>query len=71
MTFTSASTVVNFLERVGREGGSVQHALGLCAACIGPVTADVARKHGFTNIVVPDEYTLAGMTEALEGFFCN
>lgn len=71
VTFTSASTVVNFLERVGREGGSVPHALGVCAACIGPITADVARKHGFTNIVVPDEYTLAGMTEALEGFFCN
>ena len=43
----------------------------MCAACIGPVTADAARRYGFTNVVVPEEYTLSGMTEALEGFFCN
>jgi uroporphyrinogen-III synthase len=69
VTFTSTSTVTNFLERIGREGGSLPRALGLCAACIGPVTADAARENGFRNIVVPGEYTLAGMTEALEGYF--
>ena len=71
VTFTSTSTVTNFMERISREGGSVTRALGLCAACIGPVTADAARRYGFTNILVPEEYTLSGMTETLEGFFCN
>lgn len=71
ITFTSTSTVTNFLERIREEGGSVPQALGLCAACIGPVTADAARRYGFKNVVVPEEYTLSGMTEALEGFFCN
>ncbi|HEX6789742.1 MAG TPA: uroporphyrinogen-III synthase [Candidatus Krumholzibacteria bacterium] len=69
VTFTSASTVTHFLERIGREGGHVARALEVCAACIGPVTAEVARKSGFTSVVVPEEYTLAGMTDALEDYF--
>lgn len=67
--FTSASTVAYFLDRVRHEGGSLPRALELCAACIGPVTADAARKLGFTHIVVPGKYTLSGMTDALDEFF--
>jgi uroporphyrinogen-III synthase len=71
VTFTSSSTVTNFLERIGREGGPVARALEVCAACIGPVTADIARQSGFTSVVVAEEYTLSGMTEALEDHFCT
>ena len=69
MTFTSPSTVTNFIERRRREGGAMERALGVCAACIGPITAEVARKHGFTNVLVPPEYTLKGLTETMEAFF--
>jgi uroporphyrinogen-III synthase len=71
LAFTSPSTVTNFIERVRRERGSLERALGVCAACIGPVTAEAARNHGFTNVLMPAEYTLAGLTETMEEFFCD
>ncbi len=36
-------------------------------AAIGPATADAAREVGWTVDVVPDEYTSAGLVEALSG----
>jgi uroporphyrinogen-III synthase len=69
ITFTSASTVTNFVERIAEEGGDVARALSVCAACIGPVTAEAARLGGFKNVVVPSHYTLAGLAEAMESYF--
>jgi uroporphyrinogen-III synthase len=71
ITFTSPSTVTNFVERMRREGGSVARALGVCAACIGPVTAEAAHDNGFTNVLVASEYTLAGLMEKMNQFFCD
>ncbi|HET6347486.1 MAG TPA: uroporphyrinogen-III synthase [Candidatus Krumholzibacteria bacterium] len=71
ITFTSTSTVTNFIERVQHEGGRVQDALPVCAACIGPITADTAHNAGFTRIVTPEKYTIAALADALDDFFCH
>ena len=61
ITFTSASTVTSFFSIIG----DVEVPDGVIAACIGPVTADAARAHGLTNIVMASEYTIEGLVEAL------
>lgn len=60
VTFTSASTVRNFLARypAGVTGPMV--------ACIGPVTAETARTLGLRVDVEAEEYTIAGLVAALE-----
>jgi uroporphyrinogen III methyltransferase/synthase len=63
-TFTSASTVENFFALLGeRAARLLDDAL---IACIGPVTADVARSLGLPVHVQPDEHTIPGLVEALE-----
>ena len=47
LTFTSSSTVHNFVKIVGRENiARINH--NTKVACIGPITADTARQYGFT-----------------------
>jgi uroporphyrinogen III methyltransferase/synthase len=57
VTFTSSSTVANFM------------ALGLpvppIVACIGPVTAKTAEEHGLTVSVVAEEHTIEGLLRAV------
>jgi uroporphyrinogen-III synthase len=38
----------------------------LVAACIGPITAKVAREAGFTTVIEPVEYTAPALVEAIE-----
>ena len=59
VTFTSSSTVTRFLELAGRE------ALPPTVACIGPVTAETARKHGLSVDVVAPVHTIDGLVAAL------
>jgi uroporphyrinogen III methyltransferase / synthase len=61
ITFTSSSTVTNYLAVAGTEGVP-----GL-VACIGPVTADTARAAGLTVDVVAGEHTVDGLVAALLG----
>lgn len=61
ITFTSASTVNSFFALIGDE----ILLEGVIAACIGPITADAARSHGLSNIVMASEYTIEGLVEAL------
>ncbi len=69
VTFTSSSTVLNLLESLRRLGvEDPQAALSRCEiACIGPVTARTAEQHGLTPTIVPDEYTIEGLVQALVG----
>jgi uroporphyrinogen-III synthase len=69
ITFTSASTVSNFLTRLASEGGSHHDLNGVCIACIGPITARTAVEHGLTVHVMPEEYTLPALVAALEQCF--
>ncbi len=64
LTFTSSSTVNNFVEIMGPENIS---RLGehIRIACIGPITADKARKLGFNVKIVAEKYTIDGLVQAI------
>jgi uroporphyrinogen-III synthase len=64
ITFTSSSTVSNLATLLGLTDLSdvLKSAL---VACIGPVTAETARKFGLTNIVQPVVYTTAELVRAI------
>jgi uroporphyrinogen-III synthase len=57
VTFTSSSTVRNFL--------AVCDTVPPVVACIGPVTADTAREHGLTVDVEAEVHTIDGLLDAL------
>ena len=40
-------------------------------ACIGPVTAEVARAHGLAVDVVADPHTIDGLVDALDAHFAR
>ncbi len=69
LTFTSTSTVQQFLNRFSDNGGDHDLLTEVVTACIGPVTAEAAHRNGFRNILVPEDYTLSGLLFTLEGFF--
>ena len=64
VTFTSSSTVVNFVNLVGEDG---VRRLGenVKIACIGPVTAQTAGEHGLKPDIVAEEYTIEGLVAAI------
>jgi uroporphyrinogen III methyltransferase/synthase len=59
IAFTSSSAVTAFLEVAGPE------ALAPIVACIGPVTAATARRHGITVNAEAEAHTLDGLLDAL------
>lgn len=59
VSFTSSSTVTNFIAMVGVP------VAGLKAAAIGPITAETARAHGFDVVVAPSRYTVDAMLAAI------
>ena len=69
LTFTSSSTVRNGLTRLRNEGGHIPQSLFI--ACIGPKTARTAAEAGLTRLIVPDDYTLAAMLDALDAAFVS
>jgi uroporphyrinogen III methyltransferase / synthase len=64
VTFTSSSTVHNFVTMVGIENlhSLVQHAR---IACIGPVTRATAEEYELQNIIQPQNATAAALVEAI------
>ncbi len=62
ITFTSSSTVKNFLAIAGP-----QVLEGVKVASIGPVTSETARMHGLDVAVEAREHTMDGLLEALRG----
>jgi len=68
ITFTSSSTVRNFVQQVGTE--SLSELLGEAAiGCIGPITAETARAAGMRVDLLPEESTLGAFARAAEEFF--
>lgn len=66
ITFTSSSTVRNFVALVDRSSiRSWQSVI----ACIGPITAQTARDVGLRVDVTAREYTMEGLVVALEDYF--
>ena len=68
VTFTSASTVRNFVEIVGAEPAADLLRTTVVAA-IGPVTAETARQLGIETAVMPSTYTVPALVEALAEHF--
>lgn len=68
ITFTSPSTVANFVEicRDNEIGEEMSH---IPVACIGPVTAKAAAEHGLTVAVASEEYTVAGLAKAIVDYY--
>jgi uroporphyrinogen III methyltransferase/synthase len=69
ITFTSSSTVRNFMELFG--GRDVVRPLlsGVVVACIGPITANTAEEYGLTVAVMPEENTVPALAEAIVRHF--
>ena len=66
ITFTSSSTVNNFIKITGSD---FRLPKGVKIACIGPVTAAAARKAGFPVDIHQEEYTMEGLVGALINYF--
>jgi len=67
VTFTSGSTVRGL--RALLSPPDQRRATALPAFCIGPVTAEVARRAGFDVAVVSSEYTVAALANAIHRYF--
>jgi uroporphyrinogen III methyltransferase/synthase len=64
LTFTSSSTVRNFVQLIGRE--ALEQARGAFkVASIGPITSQTARELGLTVDVEAQLFTIAGLVEAI------
>lgn len=72
LTFTSSSTVRNFLRLIAQAGLDPHHLPGApVVACIGPITAATARELGLQVDLVAEEYTIEGLLAALApGYSC-
>lgn len=68
VTFTSASTVRNFVKIFGPEAAP-DLLRGTIVACIGPVTAEAAQQLDIQTTVMPSTYTIPGLVEALAEYF--
>jgi uroporphyrinogen-III synthase len=66
VTFTSSSTVRNFITLLGGRGRPPHTDLdGIQFASIGPVTSSTLREFGFTAHVEAKEYTIPGLVRAI------
>jgi uroporphyrinogen III methyltransferase / synthase len=66
VTFTASSTVENLVGAFGAEEAA-RLLDGTRVVCIGPITADTARKHGIRVDAQAKEYTIPGLIEAVTG----
>lgn len=64
ITFTSSSTVRNFVALAGRGRGRPRHT-GIRFASIGPVTSATLRELGLPVDIEAEEYTIPGLVEAI------
>lgn len=72
VTFTSSSTVSNFLEMFKADRSILNNWMKrVVVACIGPVTANTARKAGLDVHVIPREYTIEALTESIVRYFSS
>jgi uroporphyrinogen III methyltransferase / synthase len=68
VTFTSASSVRHFVTALGEEQAP-DLLSGTVVASIGPVTAEAAQQLGITSTIVPTEYTVPALVQALVDHF--
>lgn len=73
ITFTSSSTVRNFLSMVGAadEAELTEKLKGIKIAAIGPITAKSVTDNGLKVDLQPDEYTIPAMVRAVTDFYIS
>lgn len=71
ITFTSSSTVRNFLEMVDVGNQQELHKMlsGVKIAAIGPITAKTITDNGLQVDIQPDEYTITGLIHSIVDFY--
>lgn len=71
ITFTSSSTVRNFLTMVDAEDSASLHRLldGVAIAVIGPITGKVVTDNGLHVDIQPAESSIPALTESITAFF--
>ncbi len=70
VTFTSSSTVREFLALLERAGvGADEASRTFVAASIGPITSGTAREYGLEVAVQAEEYTIPGLVDALASHY--
>jgi uroporphyrinogen III methyltransferase/synthase len=67
VTFTSSSTVTNFVELMGPDRTDFTRRVP--AACIGPITSDTARENGLNVAAEAAQYTIDGLVDAVVNYF--
>jgi uroporphyrinogen III methyltransferase/synthase len=68
VTFTSASSVRNFVRALGQEPAA-DLLRSTVVASIGPVTAETAAQSGIQTTIVPSDYTIPALVDAIVQFF--
>jgi uroporphyrinogen III methyltransferase/synthase len=70
VTFTSSSTVNNFMDMFYEDSDQLFKWMEkVTVACIGPVTAKTAEDRGLLVRIIPSDYTLEGLTQAIVDYF--
>lgn len=69
ITFTSSSTVTNFLDQIGPE--LRPHLDRVTIACIGPITANTAQENGLKVTIVPKQYTVDALVTAIADHYAD
>jgi uroporphyrinogen III methyltransferase/synthase len=69
VTFTSSSTVSNFVELIGGREEARRMAAKTTIACIGPITARTAEEHGLPVTITPGENTVPALAQAIVRFY--
>lgn len=67
VTFTSSSTVRNFLDLLGENAVALLQSTRI--GCIGPITADTARAAGLAVHIQPSAYTVAAFADEIIRYF--
>lgn len=70
VTFTSSSTVSNFLEMFEPDTGLLKKWMQkVTVACIGPITAEKARENGLSVKITSQDYTIEALVESILDHF--
>lgn len=68
VTFASASAVRNFVRAIGAEAAA-DLLRDVVVASIGPVTAEAAAQHNIKTTVMPAQYTIPALVDAIADYF--
>ena len=71
ITFTSSSTVSNFVELIGGAAEARRLGAKTTIACIGPITARTAEEYGLPVTIMPGENTVPALAQAIVRYYSD